>query len=420
MSPAVTKSPPTLVPPASPTPTSTLLLPLSSIDRAANARVSVEFIQVFSRGGDGGAVAAIREGFARALVPYFPVAGRIVESVPGEPMVECSGDGIWFVEAEADCALDDVNQLERPLMIPREELLPRPPPEVKLEEAILMAQVTVFKCGGIAVGICFSHLVFDGQGVAQFMKAVGEMARGLPEPSVVPVWSRNAIPDPPKIPSGGPPPAFTAFNFVTSVIEISSESINRTKNDFAAATGDKCSTFDVVTALYKCRAKAINLPPSAKVHLSITASTRHLLHGMLPSVEGYYGNCVYPVVITRTSEEIDNASIIEIVAMIRDAKEALSTQFVDWINGGTKCNHYNMPLDYGTVALSDWSRLGFNEIDYGWGEPSYVFTLNDDANVIAFAIYLKPPAPKQGIRLMLRCVEEEHSALLCDELLKLA
>nr|CAD1824027.1 unnamed protein product [Ananas comosus var. bracteatus] len=130
MSPAVTKSPPTLVSPASPTPASTLLLPLSSIDRAANARVSVEFIQVFSRGGGGGAaaVAAMREGFARALVPYFPVAGRIVESVPGEPMVECSGDGIWFVEAEADCALDDVNQLERPLMIPREELLPRPPP----------------------------------------------------------------------------------------------------------------------------------------------------------------------------------------------------------------------------------------------------------------------------------------------------
>nr|CAD1829670.1 unnamed protein product [Ananas comosus var. bracteatus] len=76
---------------------SILVLPLSSIDRAANARVSVEFIQVSSRGGSGGAVAAIREGFARALVSYFPVAERIVESVPGEPMVECSGDGICSI-----------------------------------------------------------------------------------------------------------------------------------------------------------------------------------------------------------------------------------------------------------------------------------------------------------------------------------
>ncbi|XP_020105337.1 acyl transferase 4-like [Ananas comosus] len=415
MSPTVTKSPPTLVPPASPTPASTLLLPLSSIDRAVNSRLSVECIQVFSGGGGGGgAAAAMREGFARALVPYFPVAGRIVESVSGAPLVECSGDGIWFVEAEADCALDDVNQLERPLMIPREELLPRPPPEVKLEDTILMAQVTVFKCGGITVGICFNHLVFDGQGAAQFLKAVSEMARGLPEPSVAPVWSRDAIPDPPKIPHGGPPPSSTAFKFVISVIEISSESINRTKNDFAAATGDKCSTFDVVTAmLYKCRAKAINLPPDAEVRLCFAASTRHLLHGVLPSVEGYYGNCVYPAGITRTSKEIDNASIVEIVAMIRDAKEALSTRFVDWMNGGAKDNHYNMPLDYGTLTVSDWSRLGFNEVDYGWGEPSYVFPLNDDVNIVASAIYLKPPAPKQGIRLMLRCVEEEHT-LLCS------
>nr|CAD1824028.1 unnamed protein product [Ananas comosus var. bracteatus] len=265
-------------------------------------------------------------------------------------------------------------------MIPREELLPRPPPEVKLEDTILMAQVTVFKCGGIAVGICFNHLVFDGQGAAQFLKAVGEMARGLPEPSVAPVWSRDAIPDPPRSPA-----------------------VARRRPSRPSNSSSLPSTYP------RCRG-----PPVLR------GQHPHLLHGVLPSVEGYYGNCVYPAGITRTSEEIDNASIVEIVAMIRDAKEALSTRFVDWMNGGAKDNHYNMPLDYGTLTVSDWSRLGFNEVDYGWGEPSYVFPLNDDVNIVAMTIYLKPPAPKHGIRLMLRCVEEEHSAVLCKELLKLA
>ncbi|XP_072967316.1 acyl transferase 9-like [Typha angustifolia] len=413
---SVTKSPPVIVTPASSTPHGHL--PLSSIDKTAAVRVSVDFIQVFGHGQDPAPI--IKKAFADALVPYYPVGGKIVEPNPGEPEVECTGQGIWFVEAAANCSLRDVNQLERPLMIPKEELLPRPPPEENLQDVILMAQVTEFTCGGFTVGICFSHLVFDGQGAAQFLKAVGEMARGLPKPSIEPVWSRESIPNPPKLPRG-PPPSFTAFKFETIVIEISLNSIDNIKNQFATETGQKCSTFDVVTAvIWRCRARAINLAPDAEVRLGFAASTRHLLHDVLPSVEGYYGNCVYPVGITRSSDEIKNASLVEIVGLIRDAKEALTTKFVDWMNGGAKDNHYNVPLDYGTLTVSDWSRVGFNEVDFGWGEPNYVFTLNDDVNIVASAIYLKPPLPKQGIRLMLRCVEEQHAAVFREEMMKLA
>jgi hypothetical protein len=142
--PTVVKSAPELVAPVGPTPGGTL--PLSSIDKTAAVRVSVDFIQVFppavGAGGDQDtAVAAMRDGFAKALVPYYPVAGRIADASPGEPVVECTGQGVWFVEAAASCALADVNYLERPLLIPKEELLPRPPPEEKLEDLVLMAQV---------------------------------------------------------------------------------------------------------------------------------------------------------------------------------------------------------------------------------------------------------------------------------------
>lgn len=419
--PTVAKSPPELVPPAGPTPGG--VLPLSSIDKTAAVRVSVDFIQVFppssDRGGDD-QVATMRQGFARALVPYYPVAGRIAEPSPGDLVVDCTGEGVWFVQATASCSLADVNGLERPLLIPKAELIPRPPPEEKLEDLILMAQVTKFTCGGFAVGICFSHLVFDGQGAAQFLQAAGELARGFPAPSVAPVWDRETIPDPPKLPRG-PPPSFTAFSFVTQVVEISPESILRIKDEFKAATGETCSTFDAVTAVvFKCRALAVDLPDAAEVRLGFAASTRHLLQGVLPSVDGYYGNCVYPVGITRSSKTIREAALPEVVGVMREAKEALKVRFTDWMHGGAKDDHYNVPLDYGTVTVSDWSRVGFNEVDYGFGEPGYVFTLNDDVNIVASVIYLKPPAPKRGIRLMLRCVEEPHAAVFADELAKYA
>nr|CAD1838844.1 unnamed protein product [Ananas comosus var. bracteatus] len=131
MSPVVTKSSPTLVPPASPTrprrsssPSPPSIAPPTRASPSNSSRSSPAAAAA-APSPPSERVAAIREGFARALVPYFPVAGRIIESVPGEPMVECSGDGIWFMEAEVDCALDDVNQHARSGRCSRLEALGR-------------------------------------------------------------------------------------------------------------------------------------------------------------------------------------------------------------------------------------------------------------------------------------------------------
>ncbi|KAJ3689151.1 hypothetical protein LUZ61_018315 [Rhynchospora tenuis] len=107
------------------------------------------------------------------------------------------------------------------------------------------------------------------------------------------------------------------------------------------------------------------------------------------------------------------------MSLIKGAKETLPTKFRDWMYGRTDSYH-NMPLDYGTMSVSDWTKVGFNEVDFGRGQPKYVFPLNDDVDIIATAFYLKPPLPKIGIRLVLRCVKEEHSAVFSDELSKLA
>jgi len=158
--PTVEKSAPELVPPAGPTPGGTL--PLSSIDKTAAVRVPVVLVQVFPRaasdvggGQQDAAVAAMRDGFARALVPYYPVAGRIADVSPGdgEPVVDCTGQGVWFVEAAASCALADVNYLERPLLIPKKDLLPKE----ELEDLIIMAQVRSIR--SIAADQSINHLV---------------------------------------------------------------------------------------------------------------------------------------------------------------------------------------------------------------------------------------------------------------------
>ncbi|CAD5177007.1 unnamed protein product [Musa acuminata subsp. malaccensis] len=418
---SVNKLVPELVAAAEPTPSGRL--PLSSMDRIAAVRVLADTILVFQQGL--APAKAIKAALSRALVPYYPVAGRIFEPRPGEPEVACTGEGVWFVEASVDCNLKDVNNLERPLLLPKEELIPFAPAEVKEEDLIMMMQVTEFTCGGFAVGTRLSHVVFDGLGAAQFLKAVAEIARGHARPVVYPVWCRDAIPSPPKLSPGLPLPSFKAFNFENSVFDISSVHIDAVKNQFSRErgqkeTGQKCSTFDVVTAmLWQCRTRAISLDPHADLDLGFAANTRHLLRGLLPE-EGFYGNCVYPMGIKANAGTIAASSLVEVILLIRDAKDSLSAKFSECMMGGSAENPYAVPPGYGTMAVSDWSRVGFSEVNYGWGEPIHVVPLTDDNNLVASCIYLSPPKPKQGVRLMTRCVEMEHLPAFSEELMKFA
>ncbi|CAL9188575.1 myricetin 3-O-glucosyl 1,2-rhamnoside 6'-O-caffeoyltransferase AT1-like [Musa acuminata AAA Group] len=416
MSFSVNKLAPELVAPAEPTPSGRL--PLSFMDRNVTVRLIIDLILVFEQGVQP--AKAIRAALSRVLVPYYPVAGRIVEPIPGEAEVDCTGNGVWFVEASVDCSLEDVNNLERPLLLPRKDLIPYAPPDVIEGDLTFMLQVTEFRCGGFAVGIRFNHAVFDGVGAAQFLKAVADVARGHARPVVEPVWCRETIPSPPKMSQRHAASSPAAFHFQTSVFDISSDRINAAKNQFLRETGQKCSTFDVVTAmLWQCRTRAISLDPHADLDLGFAANTRHLLRGLLPEV-GFYGNCVYPMGIKANAGTIAASSLVEVILLIRDAKDSLSAKFSECMMGGSAENPYTVPPGYGTMAVSDWSRVGFSEVNYGWGEPIQVVPLTDDNNLVASCIYLSPPKPKQGVRLMTRCVEMEHLPAFSEELMKFA
>ncbi|CAL9147085.1 myricetin 3-O-glucosyl 1,2-rhamnoside 6'-O-caffeoyltransferase AT1-like [Musa acuminata AAA Group] len=419
----VTKSPPALVSPSQPTPSSRNL-PLSSIDRKAAVRVLVDLLLLYERGDQPAKL--LKGALSKALVVYYPVAGRIVESSkPGELDVACTGDGVWFVEASADCTLEQVRHLELPRLLPKDDLLPLPPPQVDLDSLILLLQVTQFACGGFVVGVRFSHAVFDGLGAAQFLKAVAEIARGLPAPTVEPIWSREFIPSPANLPSPPPsppqglPPSCTAFPFVTCALDVPADSINRIKNRCMQETGRKCSNFDVVTAmLWQCRTRAATLEPAHHIRLGFATNIRHLLHQVLPQEGGYYGNWVFPVGVAATSGRIVNASLVEVVSMIRDAKERLAAKFLEWVMGEEEADPYRVPVEYGTCVVADWSRIGFSEVDYGWGDPVGVAPLNDDTDFIATCIFLRPPAPMQGVRLWTRCVVKEHLAAFADQVME--
>ncbi|KAJ6845027.1 putative 3'-N-debenzoyl-2'-deoxytaxol N-benzoyltransferase [Iris pallida] len=417
----VTKMAPVLVSPSGPTPSGHL--PLSCLDRVPVMRYFVEMFHVYNHGHEP--AEAVRSALAKALVPYYPVAGRISNSDDGKLQVSCTGEGVWFVAASAACSLKDVEYMEsEPFGISKEQLLPLPPPGVAQDDLIFLLQITEFECGGFVIGYIANHVFFDAIGVGQFIVAIGEMAKGLETPTTKPVWCREAIPN--TFPLGielthstaaAPPPPSRLEHHK---MDLPLDGVNLLTNQYTKETGRRCSSFDVLAAmLWQCRTRAIDLPPHADVSLDFPTNVRQKLREELPAEGGYYGNCICEVVIEQTGAYIANASLLEVITLIKDAKENLSTKFSRWLKGEPHVDKSPQQLvAYGSLCLTDLRRVGFYEADYGWGAPDHVVPLFDYP--IALCTILNSPPPMKGVRVLTQCVAKEHLQAFCDKMNKLA
>ena len=112
----VRRGSPVLVSPSAPTPRETKAL--SDLDDAEGMRFYSSGIHLYrahpaKKGVDPAAV--IREALARALVPYYPLAGRIRELEAGRKLVvDCEAQGVLFVDADADLTAADFGDVQSP------------------------------------------------------------------------------------------------------------------------------------------------------------------------------------------------------------------------------------------------------------------------------------------------------------------
>lgn len=49
----------------------------------------------------------LKEALSKALVPFYPMAGRLCRDEDGRIEIDCKGQGVLFVEAESDGVVDD-------------------------------------------------------------------------------------------------------------------------------------------------------------------------------------------------------------------------------------------------------------------------------------------------------------------------
>jgi hypothetical protein len=281
-------------------------------------------------------------------------------------------------------------------------------------------QVTTFGCGGFVVGFRFNHVVADGRGAAMFFGAVGELARGADKVSVAPIWARDAFPDPAGALVGSLPGREGARRLEHLVIDISADYIDHFKSQFAAATGgDRCSTFEVLSAkAWQSRTRAAAFEdPATPVHLCFAMNVRPLLLAHLPLAgAGFYGNCYYIMRVSSTAAKVSGSSVTDVVKVIREGKKRLPSEFARWAAGEEARDPYQITSDYRTLLVSHWSRLGFAEVDYGWGPPAHMVPLTI-ATYVSKCVLVKPWPHKPGARLITQCVPHDRITHFHDAML---
>lgn len=192
----------TIVKPASDTPQCTIWN--SNIDMVI-PRIHVPTVYFYkAKEGDEGRnyfeCGHLKEALGRALVPFYPMAGRLKEAEKGRIDIECNGGGALFVEASTDGCMSEYGEFFAPSMKMR-ELIPQydyskcPSSSFPL----LLLQVTVFRCGGVSVGVGVHHHVADGLAALRFINYWADVARGVEE-DVKPFFDRTLLRarDPPK------------------------------------------------------------------------------------------------------------------------------------------------------------------------------------------------------------------------------
>ncbi|KAK3161673.1 hypothetical protein QOZ80_1BG0080020 [Eleusine coracana subsp. coracana] len=373
-------------------------------------------------------VGTIKTALSRALAHYRPIAGRLLAARPGdgEPCIACTDEGVTFVAASAACTLAEVTAA-----LLNDLAVWYPGDFCRHDEPLLLMQVTEFSCGGFVVGVTFNHVAADGAGMAQFLGAVGELARGTP--SVVPVreWD-DSLPGLPEAMVAAQKSTMTRGRLDLARVDVTVPwaVINCVK----AQSGG--TVFEAVAAmLWQCRTRAVvghEHDEDSPAPLAFPSDVR----AQVGATAGYYGNCVVVQMVPATSHAVASGGFGDLVALIRQAREKVPDLLVSGNKGETELNDdacavggggtaeaqpddaqgEQPELRYNALVVVSWRTLGFEAVDLGGGRPARV-TWHEERPVVPGCVVCPPcGAEDDGVSVAAICVKPEHADAFAREL----
>ncbi|KAL1825225.1 hypothetical protein DCAR_0313359 [Daucus carota subsp. sativus] len=400
----------TLITPSEPTPTQTLSL--SALDSQLFLRFPIEYLLTYepSHGSDKSTtIAQIKLALARALVPYYPLAGRVRARQHGSGLeVVCQAQGAVFIEAESSADISDFEVV--PLYVTeRRKMLSLHVVDVLRGDPLLVVQLTWLLHGAVALGVGFSHCMCDGVGSVEFLNSFAEFAR-LGKSNAKPVWDRHLL-DPSHY--GSDSVGHPEFHRVADLCGFMSR-FSHDKLTPTSVTFDKISlselkrvaltsrvetvsytSFEVLSAhIWRSWAKALNFPPNQILKLLFSINIRKRVEPSLP--DKFYGNAIVLGCAQTTAKNLTDKSLSHVAELVRQAKEKVGNKYVRQVVELVSETRAS-PDSVGVLIMSQWSRLGLEKVDLGMGPPAQVGPICSDR----YCLLVPVQNEMDGVKVML-------------------
>ncbi|MBA0722623.1 hypothetical protein Golax_003282 [Gossypium laxum] len=367
---------------------------LSNLDNMIGARVFTPTVYFYKSNymssNRKSVTKTVCDALSRVLVPYYPLSGRLREASNGKLEVFFGQEqGALMVEAHSDMGLAELGDLAvpNPTWAPLNYRFPNEEPYKVLDMPLIIAQVTLFACGGFSLGLRLCHCICDGIGAMQFLAAWAATAKtGTLVTNPEPCWDREFFQprNPPKIKYRHPEfmrieegssltMSLWKSKPVQKCYKVSQQFQAQLKS--LAQPNDMlgCSTFDAMAAhVWRSWVKALDVKPvDYELRLTFSVNARPKLKNP-PLKQGFYGNVVCVACGTSPVNNLIKGSLSETSRLVREARLSISEEYVRSTVDYMEIDRPNRLEFGGKLSITQWTRFSLYEsADFGWGRPSY-------------------------------------------------
>jgi hypothetical protein len=364
----------------------------------------------------------LKASLSETLTLFYPLAGKIKDDVS----IDCNDDGADFFEARAYCCLSDI--LEQPEQTMVRRFLPT---EIQFQQRtgnLVVVQATLFKCGGMALGIGISHRLADASTTSMFIHNWACAALGSGEAVPPEFGAASRLPPRREFNTASPATHLVVEKSATRRYVFDASKIAALRAKATSASVEKPTRVEAVSALiWRCatsvsKSKYGSPRPSKLIQM---INIRKRLQPPLP--ENCFGNLVW-CFEAQTGGGCSDIELHILAGELRKGIEGFTENYAAKFQGDEAFSvvfksYKEIDSLFATEIMrffccSSWCKFPVYETDFGWGKPRWVTITNMESKNV---IVLMDTRDGSGIEAWV-CLSEEDMALFerDNELLEFA